>query len=193
MRFLNRYFPTMRQKVIGIFILLAVVLIARLFVLSVVQSEEWDDAANALSIRGIYTQSPRGNIYDRNGKLLAGNEQIFSVRMSAGNMDNGEINQVATDLLSIFDKNGDEYNNNFPIKISDGKFYYTYDEEIKDWLKSNNISTDATAEEALYALADRLGIESEDRYEIQSEIQNTYGIYPPISVKDMKYTYETEK
>ena len=99
MRFLNRYFPTMRQKVIGIFILLAVVLIARLFVLSVVQSEEWDDAANALSIRGIYTQSPRGNIYDRNGKLLAGNEQIFSVRMSAGNMDNGEINQVATDLL----------------------------------------------------------------------------------------------
>ena len=131
MRFLNRYFPTMRQKVIGIFILLAVVLIARLFVLSVVQSEEWDDAANALSIRGIYTQSPRGNIYDRNGKLLAGNEQIFSVRMSAGNMDNGEINQVATDLLSIFDKNGDEYNNNFPIKISDGKFYYTYDEEIK--------------------------------------------------------------
>ena len=139
MRFLNRYFPTMRQKVIGIFILLAVVLIARLFVLSVVQSEEWDDAANALSIRGIYTQSPRGNIYDRNGKLLAGNEQIFSVRMSAGNMDNGEINQVATDLLSIFDKNGDKYNNNFPIKISDGKFYYTYDEEIKDWLKSNNI------------------------------------------------------
>lgn len=193
MRVLNRYFPTMRQKVIGIFILLAVVLIARLFVLSVVQSEEWDDAANALSIRGIYTQSPRGNIYDRNGKLLAGNEQIFSVRMSAGNMDNGEINQIATDLLSIFDKNGDEYNNNFPIKISDGKFYYTYDEEIKDWLKSNNISTDATAEEALYALADRLGIESEDRYEIQSEIQNTYGIYPPISVKDMKYTYETEK
>lgn len=161
--------------------------------LSVVQSEDWNDAANALSIRGIYTQSPRGNIYDRNGKLLAGNEQIFSVRMSAGNMDNKEINKTASDLLAILEKNDDTYNNNFPIKMENGDFYYTYDSEIKDWLDENNISTDATAEEALYALGDKLGIESDDRYEIQSQMQNNYGIYPPISVKDMKYTAQKEK
>lgn len=192
-KFINRHFDTTLKKVAGIFCLLAVILVGRLFVLTVVQSDKWTSAANSLSIRGIYTTSPRGNIYDRNGKLLAGSKQIFSVKMSMGNMDNDEINEVATNLIKLLEKNDDEYNNNFPIKKKNGKYYYTYDDEIKEWLKSNNLDTDATAEEALYALADKLEIDSEDRYEIQSQIQTNYNIYPPISVKDMKYTADSEK
>ncbi len=193
MKFLKKYFPTTEKKVIGIFFTLAIILVLRLFVLSIIQNSEWSDAANSLSIKGIYTQSPRGNIYDRNGELLAGNEQIFSVRMSAGTMENSEINKIVTELLAIFDENDDDYESDFPIEISDGKFSFTYDNEIKSWLSENNISTSATAEEALYALADKLGIESDDRYEIQAQLQNTYGVYPPIAVKNMKYTAQKEK
>ncbi len=192
-QFLNRYFSTTLQKVAGIFFILGIVLVGRLFVLTVVQNQDWSEAANSLSIRGIYNPSPRGSIYDRNGKLLAGNKQIFSVKMSAGDMDNEEINEVAIELVKLLEKNGDKYNNNFPIKRKDGKYYFTYTKEIQNWLKANNISTDATAEEALYALRDKLEIDSDDRYEIQSEIQTKHNIYPPISVRDMKYTAEKEK
>lgn len=191
--FLKKHFDTTFKKVAGIFCLLGIILAGRLFVLTIVQNDKWTTAANSLSIRGIYTTSPRGNIYDRNGKLLAGNKQIFSVKMSAGDMENKDINDVAIRLIKLLEKNGDKYNNNFPIKKKNGEYYYTYDEEIIRWLKSYNINTNATAEEALYALADKLEIDSEDRYEIQAQIQTNYNIYPPILVKDMKYTASGEK
>ena len=34
-----------------------------------------DSAAKNISTKSIYTTAPRGEIYDRNGKLLAGNKQ----------------------------------------------------------------------------------------------------------------------
>lgn len=190
---MRKFFATTQQKIITIFLALAIVLVARLFVLTVVQAEKWDNAANQLSIRGIYNPSPRGDIYDRNGKLLAGNEQIFSVKMSAGDMENDEVNQVALKLINLLEENDDEYSNNFPIKKQDDEFYYTYNEEITTWLEENNLDTDLTAEEALYALKNKMEIDSDDRYEIQSELQTKYNIYPPISVKNMKFTAETEK
>lgn len=191
---IKKFFASNQQKVIFGLILLTAILVLRLFTLTVVQYDKWSDASNSLSIRGIYTASPRGSIYDRNGKLLAGNTQIFSVKMSTGNMSNEEINTVAVKLLNILEDNDDEYYNNFPIKKSDkGNFYFTYNSEIKKWLRENNIDTSATAEEALYALREKMDIESKDRYEIQSVLQATYNIYPPISVKDMKYTAEIEK
>lgn len=191
---MKKFFVTNQQKVIAGLLLLTLILVARLFTLSVVQHDKWSSAANSLSVRGIYTASPRGSIYDRNGKLLAGNQQIFSVKMSAGTMEHKEINDVVVKLINIFDENDDEYYNNFPIKKSSkGTFYYTYDEDIRAWLKENNISTSATAEEALYALRDKMGIESSDRYEIQTELQQKYNIYPPISVKDMKFSSQREK
>lgn len=163
--------------------------------LTVIQNDSWEKASNGLSIRGIYNPSPRGEIYDRNGKLLAGNKQIFTVKMSAGNMENEEINNVASKLVGVLEKNNDKYNDNLPIKIdSNGKYYYTYQQEIKKWLRKNNLNEKLTAEEAFNALCGSLGISSKmDRYTAQQEMQNKFNIYPPIAVRDMKWTAENEQ
>ena len=73
---MKRLLSTGKGKIIVLCIALATILVARLFVLTVVENEHWDHIANNISIKGIYTPSPRGSIYDRNGKLLAGSKQI---------------------------------------------------------------------------------------------------------------------
>lgn len=193
---MDKYFRTKKQKVVFIFLIFAIILVGRLFVLTVIQNDKWDGYSNNFSLRGIYNPSPRGNIYDRNGNLLAGNKQIFTVKMSAGDSTNEELNNTSYKLINILEKDKEDYTDDFPIKISvDGKsYYYTYDVEIKNWLKENDFNTNLTAEEAFNALRNKLGISADlDRYDAQSEMQNKYNVYPPISTKTMTYTYTNDK
>ena len=191
---MKKIFRSPHRKLMSILLVFAIILTGRLFILTVVQNDKWQEASNSLSIRGIYTPSPRGEIYDRNGVLLAGNKQIFTVKMSAGNKDNAELNKASKKLISLLEKNNDEYIDNLPIIIEDGEFSYTYQKDVKNGLKENNISSNSTAEEAFYSLASSLGISSKmDRFEIQQEMQSKHNVYPPISVRDMTWNADKEQ
>lgn len=171
------------------------ILTIRLFVLTVFQHDKWSEQAANLSTKTITTSAPRGNIYDRNGKVLATNEQVFNVRMYSSDMDNAELNDVAYKLIKLLKKNNDGYEDTFPIKYKDGEYYFTYDREIEKWLKSKHMPLDYTAEQAFNSLRSSMGIsKSLSVYDAQAEMQNTYGTYPPISVGAvLKYTYENER
>ncbi|MBO4992159.1 MAG: penicillin-binding protein, partial [Firmicutes bacterium] len=151
--------------------------------------------AENLTSKSIYTIAPRGQIFDRNGQLLAGNKPSFNVRFSPDGLKSEEINAQSLELMKLFEKNGDSYVDNFPILISaNGAFYYTYQQTIEEWLESENMPTSFSAQQAFDELCLRYGIEEGlDKYEAQSELQNTYGIYPPISVKNMVFTEDLEK
>ena len=56
---------------------LMMILIVRLLVLTVVQHEYWSLRANDAAIKSINTPAPRGEIFDRYGRVLAGNTQSF--------------------------------------------------------------------------------------------------------------------
>ncbi len=174
--------------------LLMIVLVGRLFVLTVFQKESWTKASTDLSIKTVYTSAPRGEIKDSRGRLIAGNRCIFVISLVAAEIEEENINNVALNLINLLESNGDKYNDDFPILIDEkGRFYYTYDEEIKEWLISQDFSKDLTAEEAFDALREAHGIDEKlDVYEAQSILQNTYGVYPPISVKAMEYTSRME-
>ena len=120
--------------------LLMITLVIRLFVLSVIQGKNWNEKANHLSSKEIYTAPTRGNIYDRNGKVLATNKQIFTATFTASGMSTKEINASALQLINILESNGDKYENKFPIKISkNGHYYFVYDAEKNKWLEENQI------------------------------------------------------
>lgn len=71
--------------------------------------------------------------------LLAGNKQVFTVNFNASSLTTEEINEASLELINTLIENGDEYTDNFPIKItSEGKFYYTYKQKITKWLKSRD-------------------------------------------------------
>ncbi|MBQ2678452.1 MAG: hypothetical protein IJF96_06075 [Firmicutes bacterium] len=186
----TRYMPLL--IFIGILMLL---LLIRLFVLTVVQEDKWSEAAENNSTKEIYTAAPRGEILDRNGKVLAGNKHTFSVNINRGKADAESLNKQITRLLAIFRKNHDNYYDNFPIKISsEGRFYYTYEKDKRKWQKSENIPLDYTAKEAFAFLRKSYNIGSDlTDTEAQKELQQKYNKYPEISVARMEYTADVEK
>lgn len=57
-----------------VFCLMSSALVMRLFNLQIIKGEEYQDAYTAMTEKVIKTASTRGNIYDRNGNVLAYNE-----------------------------------------------------------------------------------------------------------------------
>lgn len=175
--------------------LLMITLVIRLFVLSVIQGKNWNEKANHLSSKEIYTAPTRGNIYDRNGKVLATNKQIFTATFTASGMSTKEINASAIQLINILESNGDKYENKFPIKISkNGHYYFVYDAEKNKWLEENQIQRGTSASDAFEILRVRYNIDpSLSRFQASDELYKKYNMNIPINVKTMKYTFDVEK
>jgi penicillin-binding protein 2 len=172
---------------------LMAVLILRLFVLTILQHDEWTSAADDNDMRSIYTVAPRGEIYDRYGRLLAGNLPSFTVQFSRGNMRDAELNDTAARLIDILEKNGESYIDNFPIVYENGDFKYKYQLEIEAWLISQGMPPDFSAEQAFDEIRRRNNIDDDlDPYEAQLDMQKL-GVSPPISVVHMNYTKDMDK
>ena len=178
-----------------VILLLMITLVIRLFVLSVIQGKNWNERANNLNSKEIYTAPVRGNIYDRNGKILATNKQIFTATFTASGMNVKEINKSAIQLIKILESNGDKYENKFPIKISkNGNYYFVYDYEKNKWLDDNQIQRGTSAGDAFEILRIRYNIDpSLSRFEASNELYKKYNMSIPISVKNMNYTFDLEK
>ena len=84
-----------------LFFVLMILLGARLFYLTVVQGQVWAERAENLSTKTVYTSAPRGEIRDRYGRLLAGNEVSYTVNLVAAEIDEKQINTVALNLLNL--------------------------------------------------------------------------------------------
>ncbi|HZK87716.1 MAG TPA: hypothetical protein VFC27_01065, partial [Anaerovoracaceae bacterium] len=182
------------QITLLIFILM-LILIIRLFVLTVIENDKWSEAASGVSVKNIYTPAPRGEIFDKYGRLLAGNQQTFALQINPTYYENdSEINDVSIEIVKILDQNGDKYYNNLPIIMDNGKFSYTYQKEIEDWLISQNLPVNLSAEQAFNELRKRYDInEGLDRFAAQAEMQETYKIFPPISVVSNTYLRDLDK
>jgi penicillin-binding protein 2 len=109
-------------------------------------------------------------------------------------MSNEDANNSAKGLIDILNRHEEKIIDNFPIKTTKkGKYYYTYDKEIVDWLEDNDMPTDYTAEQAFNELRASNNIaESLTAAEAQKKLIEA-GVSPPISVSKMQYTQEIEK
>lgn len=97
---------------VGLFIVMFVI-IGRLYELQIVEGDTHREQAHHVieSTTKVSVDAPRGNIYDRNGLLLATTRQSYKVQMV--NIDNPqeERNQMYLELINLFIKNGDVYTN----------------------------------------------------------------------------------
>lgn len=177
-----------------VILILMLILLVRLFVLTVVENPKWKEEADNLSIKSIYSKAPRGEILDRYGRVIATNSQIFTLRLSAGNEEHEELNKVCSIVIEILERNNENYVDNLPIVMENGKYIYTYDREIEEWLLKNEMPIYFSAKEAFAELRRRYSISDDlDKYQAQEELQNNYKIFPPISVKNMQFIKELDK
>ncbi len=184
-------------QIVALIVILMLVLCIRLFVLTVIQQDEWKAAAETQSTKEITTSAPRGDILDRFGRILATNKQIFTVTFNASGLQTEEINESAYGLVRLLEKNGDDDKmvDNFPIIITKkGNFKYTFDDEKKEWLKDQGFATDLSAEEAYEKLRRKYEIDPElNRFDALEILQDTYSVYPPIVIRSMTWVYDNQK
>ncbi|MCT4618579.1 MAG: penicillin-binding transpeptidase domain-containing protein [Marinisporobacter sp.] len=182
------------NQMIVFFTVFFLILLFRLFGLTVVEGEKYKEMAEDIRMKKIPISSPRGEIKDRYGRLLAVNKPSFTVQIMKNELMDEKINEVSVKLLNILINNGENYHDNFPIKFENNKFYYTFDQEIEEWLEKQGIKDVKNAEDVFNLLREQLGIDSQlKKFEAQKEMQNVHGVYPPISVKTMKFIPEMKK
>lgn len=179
------------RHIVGFVVMLMLLLLVRLFFLTMVEHDEWMTEASEQTTRTIYTPAPRGNIYDRNGVLLAGSRQIFTATFNASSLDTETINESSLAIINKFIENGDEYIDDFAIEIAeDGTCSYTFDHEQAEWLTSHGYDAGTDAETLFALMRDEYGIDpSLDRYEAMQELTEKHRVYVPINERTMKYVF----
>ena len=78
-KFFKRFFSHRLSVLLIVFLLMSSFLLVRLFQLQIVQGEEYSENFTIMTTRERRLKSTRGNIYDRNGNLIAYNELSNSV------------------------------------------------------------------------------------------------------------------
>lgn len=112
-----------------LFILFGGILIYRCFDLQIVHGQEYLDEFVLKTEKTRDIASARGNIFDRNGSLLAYNELAYSVKIEdvfeSGSSKNAKMNKVIYSLIQMIEKNGDRCITDFHIIIDeDGEFAF---------------------------------------------------------------------
>lgn len=108
---------------------LCAVLIHRCFQLQIVDGEKYLKQFILMTEKTRDLRSTRGNIYDRNGNLLAYNELAYSVKMEdvfeSGRSKNKNMNETIIKLIHMVEKHGDHVINDFKIAVEDDAFVFT--------------------------------------------------------------------
>lgn len=111
-----------------IFALLFSLLIHQLFLLQIVNGEQYEKESEYRDEKPRELKSTRGNILDRKGKVLAYDELSYSVTIEdTGDLDtNEEKNSMIFNLIQLVEEHGDKLDTDFPIKIDEhGEFEFT--------------------------------------------------------------------
>ena len=115
-----------------VFLILAGILVYRCFELQIVQGQKYLDEFILKTEKTRDLSSTRGNIYDRNGNLLAYNELAYSVKIEdvfeSGSSKNKNLNETILRLIQMLEKNGDSCITDFKIYVDeDGEFSFSVD------------------------------------------------------------------
>jgi penicillin-binding protein 2 len=110
--------------------LLTCLLVYRLFSLQIINGEYYLDSFKLKIKKEKTIAAARGNIYDRNGNLLAYNELANSVTIEdvfkSGSKKNKTINETLDRLITIIESNGDSVDQDFKIILNERRnFEYT--------------------------------------------------------------------
>lgn len=110
-----------------VFIAMAIILIYRIFDLQIVKGESYLNNFQLKIQKEKIIEGTRGNIYDRNGKLLAYNELAYSVTIEdvyeSGSKKNEQLNSTLYKLIHMIEDNGDSVISDFNIIIDDNGDY----------------------------------------------------------------------
>lgn len=157
---LQKFFKN-RTLVLGVVLaILGGIVIVRLFDLQLIKGNDYLEKYMNTTKKEVSIPAMRGNIYDRKGKLLAGNRVVYNVTVSDENQytkGNGDFNEMLLRLIVLMEKYNVETVKSLPVTIgSDGKFAYDGSESkvrrfIRDVYSADYIEEQAEKDVDVYA------------------------------------------
>lgn len=164
----------------------------RLAQLTLVEGQSYANLALNTRLKSITSVAKRGDIYDRNGKLLAGNLTAYAVRYLYDQNFDEDQQRMTIELFKLLAKDG-ELTIDIPIESHEDGFVYASDIKKEKWLTDNGFAADATAQQVFDYYRDIEQIpETADKYSAQN-ILMIKGVYLPIRVKDMAFSYDYDR
>ncbi len=190
----------LRNKIIyTVICILFLLLMGKAAYVSIIRGSEYSDIANNKIYRQINIDAPRGDIYDRNGILLAGSREAFTVEIYPRNMTTKELNDVIKQITTILENQGEKIEDEFPIIIEDNRFEFVYDRNVAEWKAQNEIPADFTATQTFEYMVEILANDGtiavspeDDNTTLQAKIIEA-GYYPPISVSKNEFSEIVKK
>ena len=112
------------------FIVISCILVFRLFNLQIVNGAQYLEDFTLKIQKEKSISSTRGNIYDREGKVLAHNELAYNVTIEdvyeSGSKKNEELNKTLLAMIRIIESCGDQVDSDFSIVLDEyGNYQYT--------------------------------------------------------------------
>lgn len=194
----SRYKST--RSVIAL-LLVAVMIIgfsATLYKIQVRDHEYYAAQNNTVKTYKVAIEAARGEIVDRNGNALVTNRETNSIILDAAYFpaatENDKRNAILQNLIALFQKNGEEYTQNLPLKLKSGKIVFSGKKTDIATMKSAdmfNLQPYATAQNCYDAMVEKYGLEQYDtktalqignlRYEL-TRLQ--FSISTPVVIAD---------
>ena len=189
-----------------IIIIVLCIILAKIIYMTTFKYGHYNELARNKTYKEIPIKAPRGEIKDRYGRTLASNRNSFTVHISNDGVNkkdnNGKsrANEISLELVNLLEKNKESYIDEFPIYIENGKYFYLFDKKIREYKLENGVPLDLNAKETFYYIIDKAinenklesSIRDLEPVKIQEKL-NSVGIYPPILVKDWKFTEQRNK
>ena len=129
--FVNRIFTSRLRVLMSVMVIFSSILIIRLFVLQIVRGADYQANYDLTVEKDETIPATRGNIYDRNGKLLAYNELAYAITIEdSGSYNtkkerNEKMNADIAEIITHIEANGDNIDNNFGIiRSSSGQYEF---------------------------------------------------------------------
>ncbi len=124
----SRLFP-----VAAVFLLLFGLLFRQMYKLQIVEGEEAEKSLQTTTVRSVSTSPTRGNIYDRNGELLAYNKLVQNITViDDGTYPSGyERNHMLLELIDLLDRHGETVEPSIPL-------YFDEEGQLQESFTSEN-------------------------------------------------------
>lgn len=157
-------------------IVISVIFIATLFNLQIVNGENYREQSEKRMLRTKNITAPRGEIYDRNGVILATNKLSYDVELYKVRVSTKEQNDGILRLVEILNENSDKVYSTFPVNDDLNGFNFENTEEEQKWKKEMKLDSTLTFDQVIDKYI--------EKYELQDYSDNRLN---QIKMTEIKY------
>lgn len=174
-----------------IIVLIAIIFIIQLFNIQIIHGEEYREKSQKRMLRTENIVAPRGEIYDRNGVVLATSKLSFNVNLYKVNVEPEEQNESIYKFIKILESNSEKIYSTFPVNEELNGFDFSTQEEELKWKEEMKVPQEYSFDDTIDYYIEKYALEkhNNERYmqikiiEVKYEANlNAYSLFNGVTI-----------